>query len=328
VSCSAYLFLGSNVDDENSTSHTSAQERIERKLDLILAQIKAGHREPSILGSASIHNDVGDQNSLAEICRALEELGLDRATIEDHKEVVSCWLAKVAEDEQSFRGTFSGLGPLDSVSCQDIVNGNLSGNAHVSMNNNSQLGLGVDLLDMAGSYSEYSHEYFPPSLRAAATNLISKEELRFALQESAPLFISGALMFPEILRATILDADTSATISRMIPSILLAHRRPTVQDVEYPLLYPSRERYSFIEGFLVLGLGPKEQAMVGTFQGSLYTLKSVKVAARLLHNDTFVISADAYVWKGNSEEAAIVGEWSVQKFIESDMFRFYMSSAH
>jgi len=43
------------------------------------------------------------------------------------------------------------------------------------MSNNAQLGLGVDVLDMAGSCSEYSHENFPPSLRATATNLVSTE---------------------------------------------------------------------------------------------------------------------------------------------------------
>lgn len=130
------------------------------------------------------------------------------------------------------------------------------------------------------------------------------------------------------MRATILDVDISTTISRMIPSILLAHRRLAMQDAEYPLLYTSRERYSFIEGFLVLGLGAKEHAMIRTFQGSLYTLKPVKVAARLLYNETFVVSADTHVWRWSAQEIAIVGEWTVQKFIGSNMYRFYMSSAH
>lgn len=97
---------------------------------------------------------------------------------------------------------------------------------------------------------------------------------------------------------------------------------------EYPFLYPSQDRFSFIEGFLVLGLGPKEQELISIFQGSLYKLKSVKVAARLLHNETNVVPTHAYIWTGNSEELDIVGEWTVHKFLESDIFQFYMSSAH
>ncbi|KAJ3526809.1 hypothetical protein NM208_g11009 [Fusarium decemcellulare] len=297
-------------------------DEIKAGLELILAEIKAGQRNNSILSSASSSSIEGEGDVEPDVngmCDALEELGLDSATVKTHRQFVASWLGELSERSHSLGDLGSRIPYYDAASNMSLARLEVNTRKGHAVRSEVGFGTGIDLLDIVGYTSEFSEDAYPPSIRRAATNLGIRSEVESLCRRDRPLFIGGPLIFPEVLRSTVSDPSLTKTISRMIPALLIAKAR---QRNETP--YPMKGRFSFIEGFLAFGLTREQKNSIAKFQGDLYDMVPVQAGARLQGHQLCMVSAEMFAWIGNEDEECIVGSWDAKQFMRSPAYQCYV----
>lgn len=147
----------------------------------------------------------------------------------------------------------------------------------------------------------------------------------------ASAFFYGTLMAPPVLHRVIWGSSTPPTLAhasllRIQPAILPAHRRHRVQHADYPAILPSGDDNACVRGVLVHGLTDGDIWRLDLFEGSEYVRRKVHAKA-LVEGGSVVddaepeIECEAYVW-GASPSRLEPEEWDFEEFVRDKMKRW------
>ena len=159
--------------------------------------------------------------------------------------------------------------------------------------------------------------------------------------ESELLFIYGSLMSAEVLSALL------KRVPQVQPAVLRGFHRFRIRERPYPAIArvpsefsagPGREVGGEVHGLVLCGLSAEEHALLDYFEDDEYVKESVVVnlsrqphaveAEGFLPQQPFALAgetvcASAYVFALRTD--ALYGEWSIDKFLESDVLQGYVS---
>ena len=152
-------------------------------------------------------------------------------------------------------------------------------------------------------------------------------------------------MLPSLLASVMgTSSDTLTVACQMTPATLPGHTRLSVKWADFPAVVPCSSTVNetdagpitSVKGFLVFGLTGYERMRLDRYEGGLYDLTEVEVEIDVLKDEAGtlperatqesekrMLNAEVYVWGGERDELCEVDEkeWSLEKFLKSDMAR-------
>ena len=151
-------------------------------------------------------------------------------------------------------------------------------------------------------------------------------------------FFYGTLMAPPVLQRVIWGSSTPptpahASLLRIRPAVLHAHRRHKVKHADYPAIMPA-DPPSCVRGTLVEGLTDGDIWRLDIFEGSEYRRRRVNV--KLLQQTATTahfsqeqqdnveleeVQAETYIWVAGAQRLE-PGEWDFAEFVKDKMKRW------
>ncbi|WP_462185671.1 MULTISPECIES: gamma-glutamylcyclotransferase family protein [unclassified Frankia] len=122
-------------------------------------------------------------------------------------------------------------------------------------------------------------------------------------ERAVPLFVYGTLLFPEVVRALI------GRVPQAGPATVTGWRAARLRDRLYPGLVPTAEADGpdrATAGLVLLGLAPRERAILDAFEGEAYEARPLVLADGL--------PAMAYLWRDLAE--AMPENWDARVFAD------------
>ncbi|KAK4213180.1 hypothetical protein QBC37DRAFT_423488 [Rhypophila decipiens] len=195
-----------------------------------------------------------------------------------------------------------------------------------------------DLITGLGFSPAETPSTLPSGLVDALRNRLSEAYLTSTLKaaqsspkpnETLPIFVFGAFVFPAVVWSVIRDLQLWKVACCMTPARIKGYKKCAVRHGTFPAAFPSAEPDAEIQGMVIFGMDSRtRRKRLERFQNAMYDLH--RGMAEIVSAEGTVVKHEVvlYVWNGPSSKLVIPGEgqgdggkWSASRMMRDPWAR-------